>query len=558
MNSELASLNAISVQCMGERNNESGKSEPGEEVHLSGTFCTEQSAQALHPSLVNIYPTGKSNEENETAFFNEENGTTLSKKACLFDNGKFTGVKIAVDFVLNKEKSTNSHFAASGVSQRSPREEMHGMLSVVSDALQLPDESYQFSPIYGKHDNTMISSLLSQFHSALQDYNAQRERNNLFLEENKIEKACNAVLTTRFALDTCLSEVKAEREKKKSKKAEMARLIIFEDTLKTMEKNLISISIERQDILGSEIKLLDRKERKYRELWMKIRESPVFRSAFAEQLRIASSGGVMKKNWLFPDPLSSLSDAITFVKEFDRAWESGNNARNCQEKANMAQLSYYITEEDVPQALKLLVSLPLAVVQMDSSMLHRACAVSQPSFELVNAIVGLRPELCKGIDSATGNTALHFLCLCSKALDDDRIFRLLIAAGVPLSHRNHSGQTVFHLLVLNQSDAKRHQIKKLLLHFPQTVGMEKVDVDERTAYSLTALHLVCGNDVYLPTTKFLVKCGADLGFSAPYCVSCHFYGVCRMTPLEKSARCGAVKTHQFLRAALKKTQEDFF
>lgn len=546
------------MQCMSEKNDEIDKSEHDVKVQLSDSFRSEQSSAALHPSVVNVYPSAKNNEGNETAFFNEENNDMLPKKKCLFENGKFTGVKIAVDFTLNKEKSNNSHFVSSGGTLSSAEEKMHGMLSVVSDALQLANGSNHFSQIYCRHDNMMTSSLLSQFHSVLEEYNAQIERNRLFLEENKIEKRCSAVIRARAALDTCLSEATAEREEKWLKKAEMARLKILWGTLKTMEENFSSIFSERKDILAREIRLLNAKEKNYRELRTKVRESPVFRSAFAEQLRVASSGDKKKKNWLFSAPLSSLADAITFKEESDRALESANNAKNCQEKVKMAQLSYDIAEENIPQALNLLLSLPLASVQMNNSLLHRACAVSRPSFELVDAIVRLRPELCKGIDSVTGNTALHFVCLCSKALDDERIFRLLIAAGVPLSQRNHSGLTVFHLLVLNQSDAKRHQIKKLLLEFPQTVGMEKVDVDERTAHGLTALHLVCGSDAHLPITAFLVKCGADLGFSVPYCVSCDFYDVCRMTPLEKSARCGAVKTHQFLRAALKKLQEVFF
>lgn len=491
--------------------------------------------------------------------FREKRNRISPKRNCLFEVHSLADLKLAVDFPCTAGERENCNSGTLGIAQSVSRKKSQLVLSAVESFQRLGEDNYQFLEPLSTHNTAMLSALLSRFDCVLHQYNDQIEKNLNFLSENKVEKKRSDVQSARVSLDRCVSEARKTKEKKSFNKAAAPQSKLLLNFLEEAEGGLLQWRKMRKNLLLQELMALDARKEKYQDLQKHLSKNPLLRTAFAECSQQPRFFEVDRK-WL---PFSFL--LVSSLKENKEtkcattACSNRSDSIDSQDETWMAQFSHFVERGAIDKAVDLLRTLPLDVVKKDNSLLHRACAVPCPSFELIKTIINLRPELCKGVDCITGNSALHFICSHGKDVSNEGIFRLLIEAGVPVSLRNHAGLTAFHLLVLNQSDAKQHHImKELLMQASEALRQERVEVDELTTHGQTALHLVCGDDLYLSTTEFLVKHGADLGFSVSYRVSNDTYGVYRMTPLEKSTRCGALRTHQLLRAALKRSQAVFF
>lgn len=273
----------------------------------------------------------------------------------------------------------------------------------------------------------------------------------------------------------------------------------------------------RSTFLRMLLKRLDNQEIYCVKLWQQTRKASWIHSGLAENLvsEPESSGG-----WAHNCLLTRKEESLDGLAELQQHILCGRNA----------------------EALRLLEEIPLNLLERDLNILHTSCAVSSPSIEVVEAIVRRRPTLCLGVDSQTGNTALHFACGAVQLAE--KIVHILVHAGVQLTHKNKAGLTAFHVAALNLHDSceNNHSTKNALLHYQM--------VDERTSSGLTALHLICGDDHYLETTKFLVYSGADLWSHAVYQIHLPPYSIRRITPLEKSRHCMAMRTFDFLRSAM--------
>lgn len=195
-----------------------------------------------------------------------------------------------------------------------------------------------------------------------------------------------------------------------------------------------------------------------------------------------------------------------------------------------------IAAEDGALARHLLRSKP-QLMHLSNNLLHAICTCGVADVDLVDIILRTRPELARGVDARTGDTALHVACASPRP--NEQVVKRLIVHGVPVDVRNQRGRTAFHVAVENTADAYGDAVKIALL----TVG--NASVNERTTHGLTPLHLACTSDEHFESVCFLIQSGAEVGARAPYqdTLSGHTYDV---TPLELSRICGSLSASLYL------------
>lgn len=497
----------------------------------------------------------------------EDHSLSSSEKECassqegsyVFGRGKFADLKLDVDCTCKKGSAKESKSCLPAVGHSTLIEKSQLVLSSLENIAKIGEDNYRYPSNYSDGRDTMLLSLLTNFNSVLQQYNIQMEKNLFFMRESNLVEKRSAAQTARCALEEAMHKSKVELESKLLTEAAAIRSKLLLRSLQEIEVDIMEWGREYQGLLEKEVKAVDAKKKKYQNLWKHLRSSRYLQSAFFEHLGAGDSCSRKTTPSLVSFLLSPAFENSNNLNGYNEMCDDRHDTAIFKQDVWITDFSHFIEQGNAPEALSLLRSLPLALIRTDDSLLHRACAVSSPSFELIEGIVTLRPELCKAIDSISGNSALHFICLNGKLLGNGLIFRLLIDGGAPISLRNHDGLTAFHLLVLNRSDTgQNHRMKEMLIEASRRAGKGRVDIDELTTHGQTALHLVCGDDAHISTTEFLVKNGADINFSVFYRVSGHPDGICRMNPLEKSTRCGAMKTYQFLRAALMKSHAALF
>ena len=187
------------------------------------------------------------------------------------------------------------------------------------------------------------------------------------------------------------------------------------------------------------------------------------------------------------------------------------------------------------------------VIYSNNSWLHAACAVARPSYEIVSAIVTMRPELVHAVDAATGNVPLHFLCAATEP--SVKVADCLLSAGGgsgavaysgPVTVHNKDGLTPFHVAVLNANDAVPASETSGPISLKQFLAKRcgKEALNAKTSKGESAAHLCAISDKYLPALKFLFKSGASCGDSAIVMGAAN--ASIAVTPLEKARMYGSV------------------
>lgn len=417
------------------------------------------------------------------------------------------------------------------------------VLSVVSDVLRR-DQPGEFHVTVGYPTHSIMETsnlLAARYNTLFQLYNEQLEKEKQFMDEEIVSKQNDAYQTICTALDDCALAVDDALKKQIEQNAEVSFLQCQCTALQSFLNEIEGVREERIAIMDSMLARLEDQEQYWRNLWKNTREESPVTSVLAEQLDTPLSN--------VPHQTLKKAKAVLPHERCTNLYRNEDSPLRIYKRGVLHELSQYITEGRNEAALDLLRKTPPDELQEDNNLLHLATAVSSPCIEVIYTIVQRRPELCKGVDLSTGNTALHFVCRATEP--DERIVQLLLDAGVPLRSRNNAGFTAFHVAVLNLGDNVQHKLKRVLLR-------AGADVDERTTAGLTSLHLVCGNDVYLSTSHFLVRAGAALWALASHRINYPPFSVRRITPLEKSRSCYAMKTFQYLSEEMKDAQADYF
>jgi ankyrin repeat protein len=136
------------------------------------------------------------------------------------------------------------------------------------------------------------------------------------------------------------------------------------------------------------------------------------------------------------------------------------------------------------------------------SILHQACAQAAPDFDIVQSIVAARSELTLGVDTVSGNTALHFACAAKVASVE--VLDLLLRSGARVDVCNNDGLTPFHIALLNVNDAEQHRIKRFLIF------KGSVNINTCTSRGETPAHICATNDRYLESLRFLLQHGGNI------------------------------------------------
>lgn len=195
------------------------------------------------------------------------------------------------------------------------------------------------------------------------------------------------------------------------------------------------------------------------------------------------------------------------------------------------------------------------VLYASNSLLHAACASNSPCYEIVAAIVAIRPELVYAVDKVTGNVPLHFLCAAKEP--SIKVADCLISASGGSGSNSYSGMvttinndglTPFHVALLNVNDyqlprtengSKSNDSKDSLKSFLlRRCGKEMLLA--KTAKGESAAHLCAINDKYLPSLKFLFTNGAPCDQTA-IVLGASNAGLA-VTPLEKARMYGSAST----------------
>eukprot|EP00796_Vickermania_ingenoplastis_P008398 gene8398-5880_t len=396
------------------------------------------------------------------------------------------------------------------------------VLSAVSDVLRREAGGFHVHVPYPTHSIIETSSLLvSRYNTLLELYAVQKSREEglvadgiLERQREKLEKAVEAV--ERLSRDRAQSHARC---------SEMVQAVeLLECQLQALSGKLEAVDYakaERVGVLERMMARLNDQEHYWRDLWAHTRDDSPVTCVLAEQLERLWGGDAIGTT-----EAKRRSEGGTSPPSLDSC-SYGIQARI----SPLLELGGLIAEGQVSDALALLQRLPQDVLDEDNNLLHWACSMPAPQLEIISLILQRRPCLSKGVDATTGNTALHFVC---GALDpDERVVGLLLAAGVPAGTRNHAGLTAFHIAVLNTSDADTNRLKERLL------GSGKSFVDERTSEGLTSLHLVCGDDAFYETSRYLVAAGSGLWALAPHQLNYPPYAIRKITPVEKSRMCFA-------------------
>ena len=200
-----------------------------------------------------------------------------------------------------------------------------------------------------------------------------------------------------------------------------------------------------------------------------------------------------------------------------------------------------VQANDANRFLYIMSRSPSAILLCDSA-LHQACAQAAPDFDIVHAIVAARPELVLGVDTNSGNTALHFACAAKHSSME--VLDVLIRNGANVNATNNDGLTPFHIALLNIHDNEQHRIKRFLVFKGQ------VNINTQTAKGETPAHICVTSDRYVESLRFLVQHGAS--YTTPCMVMTHENRPVSMTPVDKARMMGVVadECRRFLERAL--------
>lgn len=210
------------------------------------------------------------------------------------------------------------------------------------------------------------------------------------------------------------------------------------------------------------------------------------------------------------------------------AGEQGQPASPPSRSSGAAQVGNPYVDHSTAQAF--------AVAMGDSTRLHEICSSVHGTAGHTGAAVTVddalrhiraQPDDVNHVDQL-GNTPLHVAC----AVDDPslEVIHALLLAGCNATVRNADGLTPFHVACLNTTDTQ-HKLKKFLIF------KAAQNPNLRTGKGETVAHLCSIDDKYLPTLKFLATVGVDMQVSA---LLTGADGVPRrMTPLDKARAAGS-------------------
>ena len=181
------------------------------------------------------------------------------------------------------------------------------------------------------------------------------------------------------------------------------------------------------------------------------------------------------------------------------------------EKLDVRDLQDAIKNGDAKRFRQLVSSAPEAIFNSESHMID-ACSAANPSYEIIAALVSMRPELVNLPQSTTGNTPLHLIC-ATKASSPCKALDCLIDAGADISAQNQDGLTPFHVALMNTSDDKSSSSSASMRMFLVRRCGKKV-LDATTAKGESPAHICVIHDRFLGALKFLHAEGANLSATA--------------------------------------------
>jgi hypothetical protein len=171
--------------------------------------------------------------------------------------------------------------------------------------------------------------------------------------------------------------------------------------------------------------------------------------------------------------------------------------------------------------------------------LHVACASTFRDVDSILELLREQPELVDALDDA-GNTPLHAACSASEPSLE--VVHALLLSGSSTTVKNEDGFTPFHLACLNPGD-RDHKLKKFLIF----KGAQ--NPNQRTSRGETAAHLLATHDRHFDSLRYLTSVGLDLNVSALLPAE-KGQPAKRMTPVEiaRANRLTASKCCAFLEA----------